>query len=281
MAKYLDKDGLLYFWQQLKTKLAGKVDVESGKGLSTNDFTTAEKTKLEGIATGAEVNVLEGVTVNGTAAPIANKIAAITTPQRTSDLVNDGDGTSEFATEEYVDQNGGKIDSISINNVPQTIDQNKNVDLQIPPGASPSSTVPKMDGTAAVGTETTFARGDHVHPSDTSKQDVLTFDTTPTAGSTNPVTSGGILTALGDYLTTQDAASTYATKQEVGSAMVYKGSVASVADLPTTGNKNGDVYDVLADGSNYAWDGTKWDKLSETFSIDSITNAEIDTIMAS
>lgn len=34
---------------------------------------------------------------------------------------------------------------------------------------SPSSTTPAMDGTAAVGTETTYARGDHVHPTDTSR----------------------------------------------------------------------------------------------------------------
>lgn len=33
-----------------------KVDKVSGKGLSTNDYTTAEKNKLSGIATGAEVN---------------------------------------------------------------------------------------------------------------------------------------------------------------------------------------------------------------------------------
>jgi hypothetical protein len=33
---------------------------------------------------------------------------------------------------------------------------------------SPSSTTPKMDGTAAVGTSTDYARADHVHPSDTS-----------------------------------------------------------------------------------------------------------------
>lgn len=37
--------------------LDDKVDKESGKGLSTNDFTTAEKTKLGGIEAGAEVNV--------------------------------------------------------------------------------------------------------------------------------------------------------------------------------------------------------------------------------
>ena len=40
------------------TELYGSVVFkESGKGLSTNDFTDAEQTKLEGIAAGAEVNV--------------------------------------------------------------------------------------------------------------------------------------------------------------------------------------------------------------------------------
>ena len=34
----------------------GKVDKESGKDLSTNDYTTAEKNKLAGIAAGAQVN---------------------------------------------------------------------------------------------------------------------------------------------------------------------------------------------------------------------------------
>lgn len=37
--------------------LGGKVDKVSGKGLSTNDYTTTEKNKLSGIAAGAEVNV--------------------------------------------------------------------------------------------------------------------------------------------------------------------------------------------------------------------------------
>lgn len=36
---------------------------------------------------------------------------------------------------------------------------------------SASATTPKMNGTAAVGTEGTFARGDHVHPSDSTKVD--------------------------------------------------------------------------------------------------------------
>lgn len=52
--KYLDDNGLLYFWQKIKAKFVAQ---ETGKGLSTNDYTTTEKNKLAGIATGAEVNV--------------------------------------------------------------------------------------------------------------------------------------------------------------------------------------------------------------------------------
>lgn len=40
----------------LNASIGNKVDKVSGKGLSTNDYTTAEKNKLSGIATGAEVN---------------------------------------------------------------------------------------------------------------------------------------------------------------------------------------------------------------------------------
>lgn len=46
--------------------ISGKVDKVSGKGLSTNDYTTAEKTKLSGIASGAEVNVQSDWSVTDT-----------------------------------------------------------------------------------------------------------------------------------------------------------------------------------------------------------------------
>ena len=56
-------------------KIAEKyVAKETGKGLSTNDYTTTEKTKLSGIAEGAQVNVIENVSIKGGAAgTIANK----------------------------------------------------------------------------------------------------------------------------------------------------------------------------------------------------------------
>lgn len=40
--------------------------------------------------------------------------------------------------------------------------------------AAPATAAPVMDGTAAVGTSTLYARGDHVHPSDTSRQAKIT-----------------------------------------------------------------------------------------------------------
>ena len=45
-----------YTQTEIDDLLVKKVDAVSGKGLSTNDYTTTEKTKLSGIATGAEVN---------------------------------------------------------------------------------------------------------------------------------------------------------------------------------------------------------------------------------
>lgn len=53
MSKYLEESGLQYFWNKLKVVLGGKVDKETGKGLSSNDYTTSDKTKLDGIENGA------------------------------------------------------------------------------------------------------------------------------------------------------------------------------------------------------------------------------------
>ena len=45
----------------LDAEVAKKVDKVSGKGLSTNDFTTTEKQKLAGIEAGAQVNTVTSV----------------------------------------------------------------------------------------------------------------------------------------------------------------------------------------------------------------------------
>lgn len=88
--KYLDYDGLVYYHSKVKTALGNKVDKVSGKGLSTNDFTDALESKLNGIEAGAEVNVIEGVNVNGSAVTPTGKQVNLTIPTKLTDLTNDG-----------------------------------------------------------------------------------------------------------------------------------------------------------------------------------------------
>ena len=66
-----------------------------------------------------------------TANSASNQTANIIVPTDTSDLTNDGDGQSPFATEDYVDLNGGKIDTIEVNGTAQPI-VNKTVDITVP-----------------------------------------------------------------------------------------------------------------------------------------------------
>lgn len=70
-------------------------------------------------------------------------------------------------------------------------------------GAEPSTTIPLMDGTAAIGTEQNFARGDHRHPTDTSRasaSDLSSLQTT-VAGKVDKETGKGLST--NDYTTAE------------------------------------------------------------------------------
>jgi hypothetical protein len=62
---------------ELKKVNNNKVDKISGKGLSTNDYTTEEKAKLAGLEFGAQKNVIESVKINGTPLPITEKAVDI------------------------------------------------------------------------------------------------------------------------------------------------------------------------------------------------------------
>lgn len=219
----------------------------------------------------------------------------------------------------------------------------------MPEGAAASTTTPKMDGVANVGTETAFARGDHVHPTDTSRLATngdgsnLTVSFNP-ATTEDPITSGDTLatiagkvkkeieslgdmayqdtvkdtdlspeiksaidkanTALQSYTETDPTvpawakeatkptytaaevgaipaaeAENFAKKSDISSVYKYKGSVASVADLPSADNAIGDVWNVEETDMNYGWTGEAWDPLGQPFQVESITIAEIDALM--
>lgn len=86
----LDENGLAHLWQRIKllvtNNVSSKVDKVDGKGLSTNDYTNAEKTKLAGIADGAQRNVQPDWALTSGDGAIKNKP---TIPTKVSDLTND------------------------------------------------------------------------------------------------------------------------------------------------------------------------------------------------
>lgn len=100
-----------------KTEMNDKVDKVAGKGLSTNDYTNAEKTKLDGVAAGAQVNVIETVKVNGTALPIANKgvnvdLTGYATNVAVADKVDKVDGKG-LSTNDYTNADKSKLSGVA------------------------------------------------------------------------------------------------------------------------------------------------------------------------
>lgn len=84
------------FATTVATQIGTKVDKVDGKGLSTNDYTTTEKTKLSGIAEGAEVNqnAFSNIVVGSTTVAADSKtdtltIVAGTNVTLTPDATND------------------------------------------------------------------------------------------------------------------------------------------------------------------------------------------------
>lgn len=250
--KYLGTTSLALLWEKIKNKLSQKVDKVDGKGLSSNDYTSNEKTKLANIAAGAQVNVLEGIQKNGNTVTITNKIANITVPTKTSDITND----SGFIT-----------------------------NADVPEGAAASSTTPKMDGTAAVGTETAFARGDHRHPTDTSRAPLASpaFTGTPTAPTASSGTNNTQIATTAFVASAISAAVADITsfEFEVVQSLPASGE-AGIIYLVSHSHGTGDAYD------EYIWTGSAFEKIGNTdvdlsgYQLSSelveITASEIDTI---
>lgn len=294
-SKFLDDSGLAYLWLKIKTLVATKVDKVDGKGLSSNDYTSDEKTKLANVAAGAQVNVLEGIQKNGQNVTITNKIANISVPTKTSDITNDSgfittsdipegaaasttspkmDGTAAVGTE-LAFARGDHVHPSDTSRVPTTRKVNGkalSADISLTAsdvGALPddtaipaaTTTTPKMDGTAAVGTETKWAKGDHVHPTDTSRAPLAspTFTGTPKAPTANAGTN-----------TTQIATTAF-VKTAVDNAIagVTQFSYEVVTELPTTG-VNGKIYLVAhSHGTGdaydeYIWTGSGYEKIGNT-----------------
>ena len=133
-------------------------------------MSASDKTKLDGIATGAEVNVQAdwNEASSSSDAYIQNKPTIPTVNDTTITIQKNGITVDTFTT------NASSAKTINITGVQNT--------LTFDSAPTSASTNPVTSG----GVYTALA----------SKQNTLTFDSTPTASSTNPATSGGIYTAL-------------------------------------------------------------------------------------
>ena len=98
-------------------------------------------------------------------------------------------------------------------------------------------------------------------------------------GSALPVNSKGVNIDLTNYV----------QKEDVASALEWKGSVDTFTDLPASAEV-GDMYNVKTAwtddegkhtaGTNVAWNGTKWDAMATAVTIASISNSDIDSLFA-
>lgn len=232
--KYLTYDGLDYFWGKLKDQFDNKVDKVSGKGLSTNDYTTTEKNKLASIARDAQVNVIETVQVNGS--PLTPSAKTV------------------------------------------------NIDLSTYALKSDITAVLKYKGTKATVAE--------LPPTDNTVGDVwfVTENSTEHAwdGSKWEVLGGS--TDLSSYLTKSEAGNVYLTKTEAGTTylkitdaagtyVTSEGLEESLAELLTS---IGQTYLTQANADNtYVTKTSAESTYVKKTDIVAITNQEIDTIMAS
>lgn len=333
MSKYLDQDGVLYFWQKLKALLGGKVDKVSGKGLSTNDYTTTEKNKLAGIADSANnytlptassstkggVKIGDGLSIDSEGVLSAGAYALPTASSTTKGGVKIGSRLT--MTDEVL-----SADSQTDNNFTDTL-KNKldgiasGANAYVHPSYTARTGKPTSNQTPGFGSTFTISQ---ITSDDTGHVTAATDRTVKIPNSTASSSANGLMSSS-DYtklhnlpdsatlstalnskagldtatssanglMSSSDkskldafgAASTYALKTDISSMYKHKGSVATTNDLPSTGNTEGDVYNVTASGMNYVWVVTSgtgaWDALGEVFTIDSITNSEIDTILAS
>ena len=280
--KYLDDNGLTYYHSKVKNLLAGKVDKVDGKGLSANDYTTTEKNKLSGIASGAEVNqnAFSNIAVGTTTIAADSKTDTLTltagsnitlTPNATSDSIEI------------------KATNTTYSDATQTTH-----------GLMSTTDKKKLDGiaegaTANVGTIT----GVSMNGTSVATSGVANITSLPASILSGAIKNGVTATTqtAGDNST--KVATTAFVKTAVDNAIAGITGIEFqiVTSLPATG-KTGTIYLVSNGGANpnsydeYIWisSTSKFEKIGTT-DVDlsgyvqasqmvAITNAEIDTIVA-
>ena len=168
------------------------VSIQAASATQDGYMTSAQFSKLAGIAEGSTANVGTVTNVSGTA-PIS--VSNQTSTPTVSIAAASAQSAGSMSSAHY-----SKLEGIAAGATANAA----------------TTTTPKMNGTAAVGTETAYAKGDHVHPTDTSRAPLAspTFTGTPaaptaTAGTntTQIATTAFVQTAVANAVGTRSRAS--------------------------------------------------------------------------
>lgn len=237
-----------------------KVDVVSGKGLSTNDYTTTEKDKLAGIASGAEVNqnAFSNVKVGSTTIAADSKTDTLELVAGT-DISLTPDATNDKVTIAFNGTIPSGADEISFNDSTQSWQGYDDVtDVE--------------SALIAVGTELAAFGTDYVRNSQKGA-----------ANGVAPLNASSKIDSqyLPSYV--DDVIEAYPRSGATELSSTWLSLTNGGAALTPEAGK---IYVLMADSTNYSansqfrWGGTTYVKLSDG-GVSSITNSEIDTIVAS
>ena len=112
---------------------------------------------------------------------------------------------------------------------------------------APYTSSPAMDGTASAGSSSNYSRGDHVHPSDTSKLDVSAVDGIYAVESGSQVMISASESPVADAVVKYDSVGDiHGTDVYASSDMIATGNVIAGADATITGDLS--ATDITASG---------------------------------
>ncbi|MBQ1716812.1 MAG: hypothetical protein II517_04200 [Ruminococcus sp.] len=183
-----------------------------------------------------------------------------------------------------------------------TIDSNNVISASGGAAIQPYTGNPAMDGAASAGSSDKFARGDHVHPTDTSRASQTDLDTLEYAvqnigmivapmsdavselmNTVGELDRDAIKMTVQSLTTAQQAQArsniNAASIDDIGTVFTIKGEVTNVSDLPATGNTVGDVYYVSSVQAGYIWLKTTdhpngyWEELGEPIDLSAYRTA--------
>lgn len=269
MAKYLDMDGLAYLWARIKEILTGKVDKEVGKGLSTNDYTNAEKTKLSGIESNANnyTHPLSGVTASTYKSVTVNTQGHVISGSNPTTLSEYGitDAANKIHTHTNDD-----ILSLDASKLTGTIDI-----ARIPQGALERLTIVADDTERFKLTNSIVQKGDTVKVSSTGLMFFIVDDT-------------NLSNELGYEQYTASAATSVPWTGITGKPSTFtpeehNHKTSDITDFPTS-LKNPNAITISVNGISTVYDGSTAKEITineDSLGIISITTSEIDTILNS